>query len=382
MIIFWVVLLSFWVGFQPLIAQPPEGSANPPPKIKVEFKAFDTPNDAGHSITVQWKPIPEAAMVKIYRAESRRGPFVHVKSATGYEHKIDDTEVEDGVEYYYRLIVELKDGTLISSDVVGPVISSQQYFDKSKLPLFVALTIFLVILVVNIWRAKRGHQFKLREIPGLKALDEAVGRAAEMGRPVLFTPGLGTLRSLSTIAALNVLSHIAKKTAQYNVRLLVPNYQPSVYTVASEVVRNAYLAAGRPDLFNADDIFYVSSRQFGFAAGVTGLMLREKTAAHFFMGYYYAESLILTETGAATGAIQIAGSDAVTQLPFFIVTCDYTLIGEELYAASAYLAQNNLLSATIRTQDIMKAIIVALLVGTFALSFVSATLAQKVVSVF
>ncbi|RKY97920.1 MAG: hypothetical protein DRQ10_07975, partial [Candidatus Hydrothermota bacterium] len=152
--------------------------------------------------------------------------------------------------------------------------------------------------------------------------------------------------------------------------------------VASEVVRNAYLAAGRPDLFNADDIFYVSSRQFGFAAGVTGLMLREKTAAHFFMGYYYAESLILTETGAATGAIQIAGSDAVTQLPFFIVTCDYTLIGEELYAASAYLAQNNLLSATIRTQDIMKAIIVALLVGTFALSFVSATLAQKVVSVF
>jgi len=65
-------------------------------------------------------------------------------------------------------------------------------------------------------------------------------------------------------------------------------------------------------------------------------MLREKPAANFFMGMFYAESLILAETGNRTGAIQIAGTDADTQLPFFITACDYTLMGEELYAASAY----------------------------------------------
>jgi hypothetical protein len=69
------------------------------------------------------------------------------------------------------------------------------------------------------------------------------------------------------------------------------------------------------------------------------------------MGYFYAESLILAETGAATGAIQIAGTDAVAQLPFFITACDYTLIGEELYAASAYLSREPLLLGSLKGQD-------------------------------
>ncbi len=56
---------------------------------------------------------------------------------------------------------------------------------------------------------------------------------------------------------------------------------------------------------------------------------------HFIKGYFYAESLLMAETSYNVGAINIAGTTAVTQLPFFIVSCDYTLIGEELYAASA-----------------------------------------------
>ena len=67
-------------------------------------------------------------------------------------------------------------------------------------------------------------------------------------------------------------------------------------------------------------------------------MLRDRPAAHIFMGSFYAESLLLAETGFSTGAIQVAGTANVHQLPFFVVACDYTLIGEELYAASAYLS--------------------------------------------
>jgi len=84
------------------------------------------------------------------------------------------------------------------------------------------------------------------------------------------------------------------------------------------------------------------------------------------MGSYFAESLLLTETGASTGAIQIAGTDSDHQLPFFVTTCDYTLIGEELYAASAYLSREPILVGTLRGQDIGKALIMsALILGTF-----------------
>ena len=95
-------------------------------------------------------------------------------------------------------------------------------------------------------------------------------------------------------------------------------------------------------------------------------MVRDRPAAHIMMGYFYAESLLLAETGATTGAIQIAGTDAFTQLPFFVTTCDYTSLGEELYAASAYLSREPKLLGSLKGQDVGKAIIIAvIIVGSF-----------------
>jgi hypothetical protein len=91
-------------------------------------------------------------------------------------------------------------------------------------------------------------------------------------------------------------------------------------------------------------------------------MSRDKPATNFYLGMFWAESLILAETGSLSGAIQIAGTDAVTQLPFFITTCDYTLIGEELYAASAYLGREPKQLSAVKTQDASKAIIMTFIV--------------------
>ena len=83
------------------------------------------------------------------------------------------------------------------------------------------------------------------------------------------------------------------------------------------------------------------------------------------MGMFYAESLLLAETGASTGAIQIAGTDALAQLPFFITACDYTLIGEELYAASAYLSKEPLLLGSLKGQDTAKMVfMIGIILGT------------------
>ena len=49
----------------------------------------------------------------------------------------------------------------------------------------------------------------------------------------------------------------------------------------------------------------------------------------------------------------------MAQLPFFIAACDYTLIGEELYAASAYLSREPLLLGSLKGQDWMKIVLVA-----------------------
>ena len=90
------------------------------------------------------------------------------------------------------------------------------------------------------------------------------------------------------------------------------------------------------------------------------------------LGTFEAESLILAETGNSIGAIQIAGTDSTIQLSFFIVACDFTLIGEELFAASGYLSGDRSIMASVRAQDILKIIIIVfLLVATILATYQS-----------
>jgi hypothetical protein len=239
----------------------------------------------------------------------------------------------------------------------GPV----PIIDMSRINVLIAAVIYGILIFWFIYQARRGKEMFIRRIAGLDAVEEAVGRATEMGKPVLYVPGLDGISSISTIASMNILAQVAKKTAQYNTTLLVPNRDPVVYTVAREVVKEAYTDAGRPDAFNSDNIYFITQDQFGYTSAVCGIMVRDKPATNFFLGYFWAESLVLAETGATTGAIQIAGTDSIFQLPFFIVACDYTLIGEELYAASAYLSRQPLLLGSLKGQDWGKMVILAII---------------------
>ncbi len=257
--------------------------------------------------------------------------------------------------------------------------ASVQFFNTARLNVLVALAIYGVLLLWFIYHARKGKELYIRKISGLEALDEAVGRATEMGKSVLYVPGLATIDIISTIASMNILSQVAKKTAEYNTTLLVPNRDPVVYTVAREVVKEAYTDAGRPDTFNPDNVYFLTQDQFGYTSAVCGTMVRDKPATNLFVGYFWAESLVLAETGATTGAIQIAGTDSIFQLPFFIVACDYTLIGEELYAASAYLSREPLLLGSLKGQDWGKMIILAALLLSSLLTLAGW---EKVVSLF
>jgi Na+-translocating ferredoxin:NAD+ oxidoreductase RnfE subunit len=96
-----------------------------------------------------------------------------------------------------------------------------------------------------------------------------------------------------------------------------------------------------------------------------GTMVRERVAANIMLGGFWAESLIMAEAASDIGAIQIAGTARLTQIPFFVVACDYVLIGEELFAASAIASGNPIKLGSIAGQDIGKLIAVALiLVGS------------------
>ncbi|MEI7482738.1 MAG: DUF6754 domain-containing protein [Elusimicrobiota bacterium] len=221
------------------------------------------------------------------------------------------------------------------------------------------LVLLIVIIIIFFWavsHAKRKGLF-IRRIAGLDAIDEAIGRATEMGKPIYYVPGIGGMSSISTIASAFILGEVSKKVAQYDSQIKVPHYDPIVMTVCKEVVKQAFLEAGRPDSYREDINQFISQDQFSYAASVDGMISREKPAAVFFMGYFMAESLLMAEVGATSGAIQIAGTDVESQLPFFFTACDYTLIGEELYAAGAYLSKEPMLLSALKVQDFGKLLV-------------------------
>jgi hypothetical protein len=233
---------------------------------------------------------------------------------------------------------------------------------------FSVVALVSMTLYYYIQKAKSGEEIYLRPIAGLKAIEEAVGRATEMGKSVLFVPGISDLDQVETVSGLILLGHVAETTAKYEAGLNVPVSKSIVMEAARETCRESYLRAGRPDLYYDDMVHYLTDDQFAYAAGVNGIMVREKPAACFYLGKFYAESLLLAETGNSIGAIQIAGTGSPSQIPFFVTACDYTLIGEEFFTASAYLSKKPELLGSIKGQDIVKGLVMAAMIFTLILN--------------
>ena len=247
-------------------------------------------------------------------------------------------------------------------------INPSQIFVSGNELTFISIVLACLTIEFFIQKAKNGEEIYMRPIAAMKAMEEAVGRATEMGSSVLYVPGISGLDEIDTISGVIVLGHIAGMTAEYEADLHVPCCVPIVMEAAKESCKEAYLKKGRPDLYNENMVHYVTDDQFAYAAGVNGIMLREKPAAVFYQGKFYAESLLLAETGSSIGAIQIAGTGSASQIPFFVTACDYVLIGEEFYAASAYLSGSPEMIGSIKGQDYVKLLCMLFIGAVFLFS--------------
>ena len=354
-------------------AAPVAESAAVQPPVVEGLTAADTPGDEGGSMTVKWTEPSDAAQLglkyKVMRADSPDGQYAEVCELAAGESKYMDAGLTDGKQYCYKVLSVVGPSVAESAPTL-PAFPRGNWFRMFRLNALVLLIVFSGSVLFYIARARGGKPMYIRKIAGLNAVDEAVGRATEMGKKILYIPGIMSIDEIQTIASLAILGHVAKLSAQYNADLEVPNKDPLTFASAQETVKEAYLEAGRPDLYREEMVNYVTYDQFAYTASVTGKMVREKPAANFLIGSFYAESLLLAETGQSVGAIQISGTAEVAQLPFFVVACDYTLIGEELYAASAYLSREPVLMGSIKGQDLTKLLLMlALGLGVILESF-------------
>jgi len=367
----------------------------PPAAVIGGLTAVDMPYDVGNAAMLKWAVNPADTadtFYVVYVSSLATGGWLEAdrfaaSAKTGKDIELpfwawDGSSLEHAVKielnntygdslpdaaFQFKVAAE-KNKQAIAESLPVSVTPVGNWFRLDRLNNLVLLIALIVIFFWAVSHAKRKGLF-IRRIAGLDAIDEAIGRATEMGKPIFYVPGIGSMSSISTIASAFILGEVAKKVAQYDSQIKVPHYDPVVMTVCKEVVKQSYMEAGRPDSYREDINHFVSADQFSYAASVDGMISREKPAACFYMGYFMAESLLLAEVGATSGAIQIAGTDVEHQLPFFFTACDYTLIGEELYAAGAYLSGEPMLKSALKVQDFGKLfVMVSIAIGMICVS--------------
>jgi len=358
-----------WPSARALAQRPPAPAASragvPAPAPPSGLNFLDVPNDAGSALQLEWRLSPDDSLGRgivtgyvLERGGSPVGPWVLVDTIGRGVSENTDQGVRRNVGYFYRIAAYGPGGSTPALANAGPAYARETWFNTTRASVMAFVVVYFLLVLYYMQLAQSGRKPFVRRLAGIDAIEEAIGRATEMGRPVLYVPGILDIDDIQTVAGLVILESVARLTARYETQIRVPVSYPIPFTIAQEMVKSGYLNAGRPEAYDPDAVQFVSPEQFAFVAKITGITLRDRPAAHIFMGAFYAESLMLAETGFSTGAIQVAGTANVAQLPFFVVACDYTLIGEELFAASAYLSGEPRLVGGLKGADMLKVLVI------------------------
>ncbi|MBR4748271.1 MAG: hypothetical protein IK083_01690 [Abditibacteriota bacterium] len=241
----------------------------------------------------------------------------------------------------------------------------------ATLSVYVLETLLIFFILLRIFQARGGRELFIRRISGLNAIDEAIGRSTEMGKPLLYCFGMSGF-GIVGLQSLAIMSHIARRSAVFGSRLVSAYSDSLLLAAGNEVTKEAYEEMGVPDLYDPENSKYLSDNQFAYTSAVVGLTHREKPASVVYMGYFAGEALILTENGQQQGAIQIAGTPETIQVPFFLASCDYTIIGDEYFAAAAYLSREPTMLGSLSGQDLGKATLALFIIVGALLSTLSA----------
>src|SRR4051812_20126957 len=236
------------------------------------------------------------------------------------------------------------------------------------------LALFLVLFVVYLQRTSSRRRDEagagLRPIQAYRAAREGLARAAETGRALHTSPGsgsvgLGGVETASTLAGMNMVESMARVSAITGAPVQATSNDAVAYNLAENALRQGYSRAGwSMDAESGGARFITHNDPLAYAAGAAEVVTRQNVSHAVMAGKFGPEVLLLTEAQRRSGAQQIAGSSDPEGNALIFLTADQTLIGEEIFAAGAYLEQRPTHIASLLAQDGLRwAVIIAIVIG-------------------
>ena len=235
---------------------------------------------------------------------------------------------------------------------------------------FAAFLIFLACFFIARFFLQHGAQFSLRPIAGFAALKQLLAQSIETNLPIhlsLGIAGIGARATAETTAALQALEYLADGGALGAIPPLVTCADPTVLPVAQDILRRASERRGYASEFDDTRVRWIAPEPFAYAAGTMQLVNAQALTANVMLGEFGDEFLLLGEPGAQKNLPQIGGTSTLRVLPFFQTTMTHPLIGEEIFAAGAYLGNRPAHHASLAAQDLARWLIVSGVITAIAL---------------
>lgn len=236
---------------------------------------------------------------------------------------------------------------------------------------FIMMIVLSAVGLYGTWRTRTGKAPGIkRQIPALEGVKEGVGVCAELGKAMHFGSGPGSLQTKAgseIIAAMAILDYTARLCARSDVPIYSSVWSASSHPYTQQVLRQAYTAEGKIELLPIDAVRYFGEADTSYGYGIIRTLHDENCGANFLIGAWDASTSISSEEAFRMGLFQVGGAALHFKgaLPFFVATCEYTFICEELYAAGAMLTNDSDMLGTLYGVDIVRWILIGLIiVGT------------------
>jgi hypothetical protein len=241
------------------------------------------------------------------------------------------------------------------------------FLPPATLVLLIVLLIVVIITLIYHERARVGRlTLNLRPLPGLDIVRQALANGAETGRAVHLSPGPGSIagrgNTAETIAGLLAAERVAAEAALNGASILCSSGDAVAHLALRGSMRQAYQRAGLGQDYRPSSIQLLAHQDpMAYASGVTTLYGRQKLEASQMLGGFDQDLLLASEVGAQLGVPQLIGATSTTAQPLALLTADHTLIGEEIYAAEAYLANTAVAQSRLKTQDALRTVLIVVI---------------------
>jgi hypothetical protein len=240
------------------------------------------------------------------------------------------------------------------------------------IPVLIGLIVFLVLRIVFAVLGRRGRKYSLRDISAFASLRHGVGLAVESGQRLHLSLGFGdssTPRFAAGLAGLSVLNRVARAASVSDQPPVATSGDASLAILSQDTLRNAYRAVGADDQSSFDMGQISGLTPFSFVAGTLPVIFDEKVSVNVLAGSFGSEVGLITDAAERTGGLTLAGSDNVPAQAVLYASAQEPLVGEELYAAGAYLQAGPMHIASLRVQDIFRWILIGVMLIGALLKF-------------